>query len=342
MDRVGRLQSRPLWCGVACAVLLWMAGCGRKPLPHGGYSLRAYWNGSDIPGGGFEHPFAIAVAPDGSVYVTDARARVAHLSANGKFLTQWGRPGKELAEFSNPSGVAVAPDGDVYVSDYDLDRIQKFTDDGKFLLEFGRHGSGLGELNAPVGLSIDSHGNVYVADFYNKRINEFSGDGKFVRYIGHSGRVGAGALHYPTGVAALPDRALVVADAYNYELQWFDTSGEQTQSVGYHLFWFWPRPAEGDGGFNVPTGVAIGPNGLIHVADSANHRVVMLSAGGKFLGEWKMPNANPHIYSPEQIAISRDGKIVYATDLGGSRVIVLEVHSPVSTSDDGRASLTRP
>lgn len=312
------------------ATALWLTACASKPVTQNGYSLRAYWNGSDIPGGGFDRPFAIAVAPDGSVYVTDGRARVVHLTADGKFLGQWGRPGKAHGEFSNPSGLAVASDGDVYVSDYDLDRVQKFSADGKFLLQFGRHGSAPGEFNAPAGLAVDKRGNVYVADFYNDRIQEFTRNGKFVRLIGHPGRVGAGALHYPTGVAALPNGALVIADAYNYELQWFNSNGDQTRSVGYHLLWFWPRPAEGDGGFNAPTGVAVGPNGPIQVADSANHRIVMLSAEGKFLAQWKIPNPNPRIYSPEQVAVSPDGRTVYATDLARSRVIVLEVHSPTA------------
>jgi len=303
-----------------------VVGCANKPSLQGSYSLRAYWNGADIPGDAFDHPFAIAVAHDGSVYVTDGRARVVHLAADGKFLTQWGRPGKGPREFSNPSGVAVASNGDVYVSDYDLDRVQKFTADGKFLLQFGSHGSGPGEFNAPAGLSVNGKGNVLIADFYNNRIDEFGGDRKFIRFIGHSGRVGAGALHYPTGVASLPYDALVVADAYNYELQWFDSNGEQSRSLGYQLLWLWPRPGEGESGFNVPTSVAIGPTGLIRVADSANHRVVMLSAGGKLLGQWKLPRPNPRIYSPEQIAVSPEGKTVYATDLGGSRVVVLEVH----------------
>jgi len=74
--------------------MLWLAGCAGKPLPHNAYSLRGYWDGSEIPGGGFDHPFAIAVAHDGSVYVTDAHARVVRLSTHGKFLTQWGHRGK--------------------------------------------------------------------------------------------------------------------------------------------------------------------------------------------------------------------------------------------------------
>ncbi|MFQ5665314.1 MAG: hypothetical protein ACE5I7_02665 [Candidatus Binatia bacterium] len=41
----------------------------------------------------------------------------------------------------------------------------------------------------------------------------------------------------------------------------------------------------GCGGFNVPTGVVVERDGLIHVADNANHRVVMRSPEGRYLGD---------------------------------------------------------
>lgn len=300
-------------------------GCRSQPPSGSSYALRAFWTGGGIPGGSFDRPFGIATGPDGSVYVTDARERVARLSADGKYVAEWGHAGDGPGEFSNPAGVAVAPDGNVYVSDYDQDRIQKFTAEGRFLLALGSHGRGPGQFRAPAGLAIDKQGHVYVADFYNSRIEEFTSDGKMLRVVGHPGRRGAAALHYPTGVAALADGSLIVADAYNYELQRFDQGGGAMQRIGYRLLWLWPRPAEGSGGFDAPTGVAVGPRGVIHVADSANHRVAMFSEDGRYLGQWKLPEANPKIYSPEQVAVSNDGSVVYATDFAGNRVIVLSV-----------------
>jgi sugar lactone lactonase YvrE len=139
------------------------------------------------------------------------------------------------------------------------------------------------------------------------------------RVIGHSGRLGTGALHYPTGVAVTAHRELLVADAYNYQLQWFDLEGRPLRRAGYHLFWLWSRPTASAAGFYVPTDAAIDPSGVIHVADSGNHRVVMLSPTGEYLAHWQIPNVS----SPEHIAVSSDGSTVYATDLAGNRVLVL-------------------
>lgn len=289
------------------------------------YTFRAAWDGHAIPSGGFERPIGIAVAPLGDVYVTDARLRVLRFDPAGKFLGQWGGEGDGPGEFRNPIGIGVAPDGTVYVSDYEQDRIQKFTAAGEFLNQFGRSGSEPGDLNAPAGLAVDDAGSIYVADFYNHRIQKWREDGSFQSVIGHGGRLGPGALHYPTGIAITGRRELLVADAYNYQLHWFDFEGQPLRRAGYHLLWLWPRPGASTAGFFVPTDAAIGHNGVVHVADSGNRRVVMLSADGEYVTDWRIPGADRDVYSPEHLAASPDGSTVYATDLARNRVLVLAV-----------------
>lgn len=294
--------------------------------PH--YTLLAAWDGNAIPGGKLDRPIGIAAAASGDVYVTDARLRVVRFSSAGAFLGQWGQEGDGRGEFRNPVGVVVGQNGTVHVSDFEQDRIQTFTAAGEFLHEFGRSGSQPGEFNAPAGLAVDEAGSLYVADFYNHRVQKFEQDGRFRGVFGHAGRVGRGALHYPTGVAITPERELLVADAYNYQLQWFDFGGSPLRQVGYHLFWLWPRPVASTAGFLVPTGVAVSRDGIIHVADSGNHRVVMLSADGAYVADWRIPDADPNVYSPEHLAVAPDGSAVYATDLGRNRVLVLGISGP--------------
>jgi DNA-binding beta-propeller fold protein YncE len=310
------------------ALLLWGTGWAipsAETTAESRYEFFAYWDGATIPSGQLDRPFGIAVGPDGDVYVTDAGKRVVRLGPNGEFKGQWGQEGKEAGDFSNPVGIVVAADGSVFVSDYDLDRIQQFTPDGTFLKAFGSSGSGPGQFNAPAGLAVDALGTIYVADFYNHRLHKFGPDGSFQTTVGHPGRIGDGALHYPTDVRLAPHGQLLVADAYNYQIQRFDTDGQPVGRFGYHLVWFWPRPVSSAKGFNVPTGVAVDSTGYIHVADSGNHRVVMLSAKGEFLAEWKIPDAAPDIHSPEKIAVAPDGRTVYATDLAANRILVLKV-----------------
>ena len=54
----------------------------------------------------------------------------------------------------------------------------------------------------------------------------------------------------------------------------------------------------------------------------------MLSANGAYQADWAIPDADPNVFSPEQIAVSPNGSTVYATDLAGNRVLVLAVTPP--------------
>jgi Tol biopolymer transport system component len=76
----------------------------------------------------FNYPTGVAVASDGSVYVSDAENnRIQKFNSEGVLVSQWGTEGTGDGEFQNPTGVAVASDGSVYVSDTGNRRIQKFT-----------------------------------------------------------------------------------------------------------------------------------------------------------------------------------------------------------------------
>lgn len=328
--RIGAIVLILVAVSAATALGLWGTRwrVPQAPAAGAGYTLQDAWDGSMIPEGGLQRPIGIAVAPAGDVYVSDERLRVVHFNAAGEFVGEWGREGDGRGEFRNPVGLAVGRDGAVYVSDYEQDRIQKFTADGEFLLDFGRAGSAPGEFSAPAGLAVDEANFIYVADFYNHRVQKFRPDGSFDVVIGDPGRLGVGALHYPTGVHMTGQGEILVADAYNYQLQWFEAGGRPLLRAGYHLLWLWPRPTTSTTGFNAPTDAATDPRGIIHVADSGNHRVVMLSPAGEYLAHWQIPNASSDVFSPEHITVSPDGATVYATDLAGDRILVLTVKPP--------------
>ena len=332
-SRIVRLALMLIIVVAAIVIAVWGTSWTVPPasMPSVKYELAGYWDGAGAPSGKLLRPIGIGVAPNGEVYVTDARNRVVHFDTAGAFKGEWGKDGNGPGEFSSPIGVAVAPDGSVLVSDYDQDRVQKFTPEGRFILSFGGSGKGPGQFNAPAGVATDKTGNIYVADFYNHRMEKFRSDGSFVAAFGHPGRMGAGAVHYPTDMTVLRDGNLLVADAYNYELQWFDPDGKSLKRIGYHLFWLWPRLVSSNGGFKVPTSVAEGPDGLLHVADSGNHRVMMLTARGERITDWVIQGADPNIFSPEHIAVSPDGSTVYATDLQANRVLVLKVVKQAGT-----------
>lgn len=297
------------------------------------YRLLGYW--SPPADQLFDQPYAVGVDPrNGNVLVTDAQnQRVVVFNRSGILVRQFGRKGSGPGEFALPSGVAVGVDGSIYVADYMQDRVQKFSETGAFILQWGNTGSGPRQFRNPGGLAADKDGHVYVADIFNHRISEFDSQGKFVGSLGRHGQWRLGDFDYPSDVAVADNGRLLVADTYNYRVQLLDPDGGARAAWGWHLFWLWPRPNDGDKGFGEATSAAFGAD-VIHVADSKNRRLVMLDAHGHFVTGWKVPGATGKAQTPIQVALSPDGKTVYTTDIANNRLAVLGVEQTNASSND--------
>jgi sugar lactone lactonase YvrE len=112
---------------------------------------------------------AVVVAPDGNIYVADGHGagtndRIVKFSKEGKFVTAWGKHGKEPGEFDTPHGIALDSLGRIYVADRANNRIQIFEPDGKFLAEWKQFGR-------PSDIAIDRNDMMYVADSQSDATN---------------------------------------------------------------------------------------------------------------------------------------------------------------------------
>jgi len=124
-------------------------------------------------------PSGVAVAADGSLWVTDGHGgpqkgpnannmfgsrggnnRLIHFSKDGKFLKAWGGGiGSESYEpmhFNDPHSIAIDADGKVYVADRGNMRVQVIDKDGNFITQWTQFGK-------PSAIAI-AHGLIYVAD----------------------------------------------------------------------------------------------------------------------------------------------------------------------------------
>ena len=111
--------------------------------------------GAQAPVGTFNHPYGVAVASGGTVYVADRdNHRIQRFGSTGVFVAVWGTMGSGDGQFGSPSGVAVASDGTVYVADTGNRRIQRFTSTGAYLGKWGSEGSGGGQFKDPRGVAV--------------------------------------------------------------------------------------------------------------------------------------------------------------------------------------------
>jgi len=153
----------------------------------------------DVPGEDgkpFNKPTDLAVAPDGSLYVSDGygQARVHHFSPDGELLHSWGRPGDGPGEFNLPHSVWVDHQNRVFVADRENRRIQIFDLAGKFLTQWTG-------FRQPDDLFFDAEGTIYVAEL-GHRVSLLSPDGEVLARWGERSDAPGQFLACPHGIWA--------------------------------------------------------------------------------------------------------------------------------------------
>lgn len=246
-------------------------------------------------------PVAVTVAPDGGLYIVDAgHSVVRRVAADGTISTIAGTgtagrsPDGQQAAFSQlayPTGIAVAQDGTVYVADTDSHRIRYVRPDGVLSTIAGTDGPGYG------------------------------GDG---------GPATNALLAFPEAVATAPDGVLYVADTSNHRVRRVGPNGmiatiAGTGAAGY----------SGDGDvatqaqLNSPSGLAVGRDGTLYVADSGNWVVRRVAIDGTIAtvaGDGDLgvdgdggPATRARLAGPFGLAVAPDGAL-YVADAHNDRI----------------------
>jgi len=264
-----------------------------SPLAEQLFPASGPFNLSDRPGAGaaqgqLNRPRGIAVAPDGSIYVVDARnARIQKYAPTGEFVLSFGSEGSgpgQLARFATaggggPNGIAIDENGNVYVADTWNHRIQVFSAEGVYLNSWGtffdagddplQAESNGGSFYGPRGLAYFD-GELYVTDTGNERVQVFAPDGTFLRMWGSAGN-GDGNLLEPVGIAVTSDGTILVADSHNARIAHFDREGNPLEA--------WPVEAWSGLTFFEPY-LAVGPDGSVYASTSTSATIQTFDAEG--------------------------------------------------------------
>ncbi len=301
----------------AAAAAVWLAltvvgGCDRREA--GGPRPVLTFGGQGLGPGQFVYPRAIAVAPDGCVFVVDKTARIQRFDADGRFQISWRMPEWEAGK---PTGLFVDRRGRVLVADTHYHRVMIYDRDGRELGRFGTRGTGAGQFELTTDVAEGDGGGLYVSEYGgNDRISRFAPDGCCTGSFGGP-EAGPAALRRPQSLVWDPRGSLWVADAVNHRICRFSPDGRLLQSFG--------RMGAGPGQLKYPYGLALCPDGTLLVSEFGNNRVQRFDRSGASLGTWGGTGREPgRFLGPWGVAVG-PGRRVYVLDSGNNRVQVFEL-----------------
>ncbi|VAW87327.1 hypothetical protein MNBD_GAMMA17-1579 [hydrothermal vent metagenome] len=230
-------------------------------------------------------PEDVALGSDGSFYIADSgNHRIRRVAPDGIITTVVGTGAAgyagdggpaDQALLNAPYGVAVGPDGSLYIADANNNSIRRVTPDGIITTIQAA-------LSFPTDVAFGPDGSLYIADEGNNRVRRVTSDGTVttVAGTGVQGDSGDGGfadqalLNAPNGVAMSIDGSLYIADSGNHRIRSITPEGIIITVAGTGN-----QGSFGDAGpadqaqLNAPSGVAIGANGNLYIADKRNSLV---------------------------------------------------------------------
>lgn len=189
---------------------------------------------------GFRRPFALAFAPDGTLYIsTDDDASSSQLASIWQLAPGTTTAERIVSHIDRPRGLAVLPDGRLAVTD-------------------------------------DVHHVVELIDPRTDQVRTLAGGWNTPGFA--DGRGSDARFAAPSGIAVRSDGALVIADIENHRIRVVTPTGIVTTLAGTGTPGFADGDADA-AMFHRPRGVTIASNGDIFVTELGNDRIRRISDG---------------------------------------------------------------
>ncbi len=251
--------------------------------------------------GGFLDPHGIALGGDGTLYIAEqAGQAIRTVSRSGDVGTFAGHlivgdedGDRTVARFRDIWAIASNASGDIFVGDDAA--IRKVKANGEVTTLAGKQ-HGYGAKDGPGrdarfvsvrGLAFDSAGSLYASDTYNSVVRKVLPNGYVSTHAGRSGVSGAAdgtagtaLFQTPTGLGVDPSGNVYVADTSGHTVRVIRPSGEVLTIAGTSGLAGSNDGSGANAKFSYPTGIAIGDDGNVFVADTNNYTIRSLDRFG--------------------------------------------------------------
>ena len=216
-------------------------------------------------------------------------------------------------------GIAIHDSGDIYVACGD-NSVHVFDQGGLVKRTIGSTGKCDGQFSTPHGISIK--GDVmYVAEFHNDCIQKLTTEGQFLQKLRGSGQ---GWFTYPISVIVDQRDRMIVADHHHHRVVILDQNGNWLLTINGDV--------SGAQGFKKPYGLALDPQGNIHVASYSSNTIKVFKPEGTYVRSYG------DIKGPSGIAIDEKGYSLVCEENGNC----LSIFDPQGNKIHTVGNLNRP
>jgi DNA-binding beta-propeller fold protein YncE len=237
----------------------------------------------------FVGPDAVAIAADGTIYISDSFGNTIRVLRHGVVTTLAGQAGRQgfadgqgkAAQFNHPVGIVVDPKtGDVLVADAYNNTLRRISPKGRVRTIGGQPGvndhrdGALKQalFNTPVGIAAAPDGTLFVSEYFNQDVRKITPQGMVSTLAGNpdkrgdaDGRGTAALFRKPQQLCLDTQGNIILADGGNHKVRRITPAGEVTTLAGQGQL---DKVELGNlpGALITPYGVAPGPLGSVLVS----------------------------------------------------------------------------